>query len=101
MRQRKQFIKDDSKLSRLVAEAEAERKRLGLERKPPDFKAATAFALSQLSDAASREPETIKVTLRLVNGQAQFEPSDQIRAQGNELLVGDKRIVVKVVDANF
>ncbi|MBM3236512.1 hypothetical protein FJZ31_09455 [Candidatus Poribacteria bacterium] len=102
MKQSKRYMtKDDTSLRQLVEEAEAERKRLGLERKPPDFKAATEFALSQFSSAARREPETIEVTLCLVNGQAQFEPSDQIRAQGNELWVGDKRIVVKVVDANF
>jgi hypothetical protein len=45
-----------------------------------------------------RAQETIEVTLRVVNGQVQFEPSNQIRAQGNALWVGDKRIVVKVVE---
>jgi hypothetical protein len=43
-----------------------------------------------------RAQETIEVTLRLVNGQAQFEPSDHIRTQCNTLWVGDKRIVVKM-----
>ena len=98
MKQRNQYIKDDSKLSRLVAEAEAERKRLGLERKPPDFKAATEFALSQLATIAPREPETIEVSLRLVNGQVEFEPSDRISTRGNALWVGDKRIVVRVAE---
>jgi hypothetical protein len=45
-----------------------------------------------------RAQETIKVTLHIVNGQAQFEPSDKIRAQGNELWVSDKRIVVSVAE---
>jgi hypothetical protein len=98
MKQRNQYIKDDSKLSRLVAEAEAERKRLGQERKPPDFKAATEFALAQFAAVAPREPETIEVSLRLVNGHAQFEPSDKICTRDNELWVGDKRIVVRVTE---
>jgi len=38
------------------------------------------------------------VTLRLVNGRAQFEPSDHIRTQGNTFWVGDKRIVVKMAE---
>jgi hypothetical protein len=96
MKRRKRYVKDDSKLVRLVAEAEAERKRLGLEREPPDFKAATEFALSRLAAMAHDEMETIEVTLHLVNGQPQFEPSDKICTQGNELYVGGKRIVVKV-----
>jgi len=79
----------------LVAEAEAERKQLGLEREPPNFEAATEFALMPLP-AAHREPETIEVRLRVVNGQAEFEPSAPILVQGNELWVDDKRIVVKV-----
>jgi hypothetical protein len=45
-----------------------------------------------------RAQEIIEVTLRLVNGRAQFEPSDHIRTQGNVLWVGDKRIVVKMVE---
>jgi hypothetical protein len=45
-----------------------------------------------------RAQEIIEVTLRLVNGRAQFEPSDHIRTQGNALWVGDKRIVVKMVE---
>jgi hypothetical protein len=45
-----------------------------------------------------RAQETIEVTLRLVNGRAQFEPSDHIRTQDNTLWVGDKRIVVKMVE---
>ena len=45
-----------------------------------------------------RAQETIEVTLRLVNGQAQFEPSDRLRTQGNILWVGDKRIVVKMAE---
>ena len=98
MSQRKQYIKDDSKLSRLVSEAEAERKRLGQERKPLDRKAATEFALSRLAAMAHATPETIEVTLRLVNGQAQFEPSDKICTRGNELWVEDKRIVVRVAE---
>ena len=98
MSQRKQYIKDDSKLSRLVAEAEAKRKRLGLERKPPDRKAATEFAFSRLATIGHAEPETIEVMLRLVNGQVEFEPSDCISTRGNELWVGDKRIVVKVAE---
>jgi hypothetical protein len=42
-----------------------------------------------------RAQEAIEVTLRVVNGHAQFEPSDQARAEGNTLWVGDKRVVVK------
>jgi hypothetical protein len=45
-----------------------------------------------------RAQESIEVTLRVVNGQAQFEPSDQARAEGNTLWVGDKRVVVKVAE---
>ena len=45
-----------------------------------------------------REHEAIEVTLRVVNGQAQFEPSSQARAEGNTLWVGDKRVVVKVAE---
>jgi hypothetical protein len=45
-----------------------------------------------------RAQETIGVTLRLVNGQAQFEPSDHICTQGNVLWVGDKRVVVKMAE---
>ena len=45
-----------------------------------------------------RAQETIEVTLRLVNGRAQFEPSDHIRTQDNALWVGDKRIVVKMAE---
>jgi hypothetical protein len=96
MRQRRQYVKDDSHLWQLIAEAESERKQLGLERQPPDFEAATEFALSQLAVTDYHEPETIEVQLRVVNGQAEFEPSDRIRTQGNELWVDDKRIVVKV-----
>ncbi len=102
MRRSKRYMtKDDTSLRQLVEEAEAVGNGrcavphlLGLERKPPDFKAATEFALSRLAAMAHAEPETIEVTLRLVNGQPQFEPSDKIRTQGNELYVGDKRIVV-------
>jgi hypothetical protein len=45
-----------------------------------------------------RAQEPIEVTLRVVNGKAQFEPSDQARAEGNTLWVGDKRVVVKVAE---
>jgi hypothetical protein len=45
-----------------------------------------------------RAQETIEVALRVVNGQAEFVPSDQARAEGNTLWVGDKRVVVKVVE---
>ncbi len=45
-----------------------------------------------------RAQESIEVTLRVVNGQAQFEPSDQARAEGNILWVGNKRVVVKVAE---
>ena len=45
-----------------------------------------------------RTPETIDVKLRVVEGQAMFEPSDKIRALGNELWVGDKRIVVEMAE---
>ena len=45
-----------------------------------------------------RTQETIEVTLRLVNGQIEFQPSSRIRTQGSELWVDDKRIVVKVAD---
>jgi len=41
---------------------------------------------------------SVLVTLRLVNGRAQFEPSDHIRTQGNTFWVGDKRIVVKMAE---
>jgi hypothetical protein len=37
------------------------------------------------------------VKLRVVEGKAMFEPSDTIRAQGNELWVGDKQIVVQIL----
>ncbi len=43
-----------------------------------------------------RTPQTIEVTLHVVEGQVKFEPSPQIRAQGNVLWVGDKRIVVQM-----
>ena len=45
-----------------------------------------------------RAQETIEVILRLVNGRAQFEPSNHIRTQGNALWLGDKRTVVKMVE---
>jgi hypothetical protein len=45
-----------------------------------------------------RVQETIEVTAHMINGQVQFEPSDQIRAQGNELWMGDQRIVVKMAE---
>ena len=45
-----------------------------------------------------RAQETIEVTLHLINGRAQFEPSDHIRTQDNTLWVGDKRIVVKMAE---
>jgi len=45
-----------------------------------------------------RTQETIEVTLHVVNGHAEFEPSGGIRAHGNELWVGDKRILVKVAE---
>ena len=45
-----------------------------------------------------RTQETVEVTLRLVDGQVQFEPSEQVRAQGNVLWVGDKRVVLKVAE---
>ena len=45
-----------------------------------------------------RAHESIEVTLRVVNGQAQFEPSAQARAEGNTLWVGDKRVIVKVAE---
>ena len=45
-----------------------------------------------------RAQEAIKMTLRVVNGQAQFEPSDRARAEGNTLWVGDKRVVVRVAE---
>jgi hypothetical protein len=44
-----------------------------------------------------RTRETIEVTLRIAKGHAEFEPSEQVHAQGNTLWVGDKRIVVKLV----
>ncbi len=53
-------------------------------------------ALAQIEQR--RAQETIEVSLRVINGEAQFEPSDQARAQGNTLWVGDKRVVVKVVE---
>jgi len=43
-----------------------------------------------------RARETVEVTLRVVNGRAQFEPTDRVHAQGNQLWVSDKRIVVKL-----
>jgi len=45
-----------------------------------------------------REPETVEVTLRVVDGRAQFEPSESLRTQANELWVSDKRIVVNLAD---
>ena len=44
-----------------------------------------------------RAQEPIEVTLRVVNGQAQFEPSDRARTEGNTVWVGDRRLVVTVV----
>jgi len=45
-----------------------------------------------------QRPETIEVTLRVINGQVEFQPSDSIHAQGNELWLDDKRIVVRVAE---
>jgi hypothetical protein len=45
-----------------------------------------------------RAQEAIEVTLRLVDGQVEVQPSDRIRAQGSELWGDDKRIVVKVLE---
>ena len=88
--------KDDASLRRLTKEVLAWRQATGVEARPHDFHAATELFKARLAAAARREPETIEVSLLLVNGQVQFEPSDQIRARGNELWVDDKRIVVNV-----
>ena len=45
-----------------------------------------------------RKNEAIEVKMRVVEGQVAFEPSDQIRALGNEIWVGDKRIVVQMAE---
>jgi hypothetical protein len=42
-----------------------------------------------------RAQKTIEVALHVVNGQAQFEPSERVRIEGNTLWVRDQRIVVK------
>ncbi len=36
-----------------------------------------------------RAQETVEVTLHVVNGQAQFEPSERVRTEGNTLWVRD------------
>lgn len=45
-----------------------------------------------------RAQETMEVTVRLINGQVEFQPANGIHAQGNELWIDDKRVVVKVVE---
>jgi hypothetical protein len=52
--------------------------------------------LSEIERRRTREP--IEVRLRVINGQAYFEPSDQVRVQGNELWVGDHRVVITVTE---
>jgi hypothetical protein len=52
-----------------------------------------------LTEIEQRRPqETVEVTLRVIDGQAHFEPSESVRTFGNELWIGDKRVVVKVAD---
>jgi hypothetical protein len=43
-----------------------------------------------------RAQKTIEVHARMVGGQLQFEPSPDVRVKGNEILVGNQRIVVRV-----
>ena len=43
-----------------------------------------------------RTPKTIEVRARMVGGQLQFEPSPDVSTQGNEIVVGDQRIIVRV-----
>jgi hypothetical protein len=45
-----------------------------------------------------RAHETMEVTVRLINGQVEFQPANGIHAHGNELWVDDKRVVVKMVE---
>jgi hypothetical protein len=45
-----------------------------------------------------RSLETVEVRLRVINGQVHFESSAKVHAQGNELWVGDKRVVVTVLE---
>jgi hypothetical protein len=79
-----------------VTEDELDRKFETFLARDDDTLPASSFfeALAEIERRRTRE--TIEVTLRVVNGQAQFEPSDQVRAQGNILWLGDKRVVVKV-----
>jgi len=52
--------------------------------------------LAEIERRRAREP--LEVTLRVVNGQAQFDPSSQARAEGNSLWVGDQRVIVKLAE---
>jgi hypothetical protein len=43
-----------------------------------------------------RVQKPIELRARMVGGQLQFEPSPDVRVEGNEILVGNQRIVVRV-----
>jgi hypothetical protein len=58
-------------------------------------KAAVAQPEPETIAVAQPEPETIAVRLRVVNGEVELASSGPIHAQGNELRVNDKRIVVR------
>jgi hypothetical protein len=52
--------------------------------------------LAEIERRRARSP--IEVSLRVVDGEARFEPSDCARVQGNTLWVGDTRVVVTVLE---
>ncbi len=64
-----------------------------------DDKAVGGLFFETLSEIERRrEPETVEVTLRVIDGSPQFEPSDAVRTEANQLWVSDKRIVVSLAD---
>ncbi len=88
--------KDDRGLRRLLAESAAERQQLKQDRPPADFKAAAERAKAWL--VAAREQKPIKVRLRVVGGRVEFEPCPGVYAQGNELWVDGRQIVVTLAE---
>jgi hypothetical protein len=53
-------------------------------------------ALSALADTATPR-ETIELTATVRNGQLAFLEPSPLPARGNELLLGDRRVVIKLV----
>jgi hypothetical protein len=43
-----------------------------------------------------RRRETIELQARLIGGQLEFQPSADITVHGNEIIVGNQRIVVRI-----